>query len=365
MPEPIQFHIVHSHELPRGEFHPLEQTVALGREKVARAITALDKALETASEEEAMALTGKRFEVENKLAGFNQHTSGELQELAAYLSQQGIRRVAHCGNGTYAMVFDLTDDQVLRISVGDERESEPEFAEPQAIAQIGRFKIEVFPKLDFDSLDLETDDLELQQARADAMDPVHHSLRRRGIFTMDITGNNNALLKDGTPINGDPGNGVLRVNLDLPEENWSGWDRQKMVEIAEAREQPLAISYAPPDASGPWSAGDKRHWHQAKIYPLIATGRIAGILSDAELSAIEHGAPIEILRSDGTRFTPELDPPDRAQFVADVKAGEFPLEVLRDMGVEVPDLKDAATSLAGFEAREAKRRRQPSQHQIS
>ena len=350
-----KFHIIHSDELSKGNFYPFSEVVQQGLDSaqmqfrsITERVTNVEAHLETLNADERDLKTAELYpllsaknEAENKLKGFSEHTLEERQALEKYLSKMGIRQVAHCANGTFAMIFDFTEDQILRVSIGDEREIEPEFLESYDVQYCTPFKIEIFPKLDFESLDLEVNNIVLQLTRAEAVQPLYLSLKQRGIFTMDITGNNNALMKDGTPINGDPGNGVMRVDLKKPEENWTAWDTKKMREIEEARLCPLPLNYSLPGTAGPWSQEDKRKWHQASVYPLIATGKVAGVLSDAALAEIEAGGPIEILRADGSVYTPPLpqEKNARADFITDfvsrVRAGDYPLPVLAEM-LQVP-----------------------------
>lgn len=341
LPKIPSFFITHSNDIPLDQFQDPAECI---KTAIAAAQKNISETRQTAEEKYGANSDDVEWDeayskAQTKVRFFRDANAQIFDQIQDYLNEIGFRKVRHLGNGTFGIAVDCTEDQIIRISINDEpleREKEPEFLHP-ILTHIQKFddkitwKIEVFPKVQ--QTMLKNPDGTNNAAVVQAVENLVCSQKKRGIWCMDIEGDNYGFLRDGTLIHFDPGSSVSRHNYDNMRQNANNDKRNRAIiaEIEEARNIPLTHDYF--DSS--LHPNEINGWHQKKLYPLIGTDTPAGIISDADLALMKTGEKeVSFLRADGRTTYPKFESPRQKQkFLDKVEEGLYPTQALKELGI--------------------------------
>lgn len=284
----------------------------------------------------------------------------EIRVIAQTLASYGFRDAKKIAYGTEALVLEVGEGQALRFVIPHKDHIERARAQKSSIYQPVTERVrlphgffEVFYKETFETIDAYNtppDDprwIPIKKAQA--------ALAADGLIFVDYSSANFLNLK--TPVGdrmlvGDPGNDVYTKEMD---------------ESFFTLMQPALLADFDPDYRYIDSDGI---WLQKKRYPNIitgqsfdsrypCTGKVVGILSDDQIAQMRAGAHVEVVRADGSLFTPMLDGKPleggaKEEFLSRVEGSYrhkrnakdgseveiplYPLQACKAMGIEVPAL---------------------------
>jgi len=187
-----------------------------------------------------------------------------LDKVEKYLDDIGIRRLSYLGQGSFSLIFQTTDDKIVRIvdleevrkteciDESDERPNLPQILQPISTHQIGDLQIEILPRV-LNKEDIPSNRLDEVFA---ASEELISAIGKEGYIFGDSGYKNIGVMKDGTLVVID-GGAVRKASIDPSIED---------VVVEETD----------------WVSADGT-WKQKQLYPEIETGELSGLISRENL----------------------------------------------------------------------------------
>lgn len=195
----------------------------------------------------------------NQALGLLASDSALTREVEDYLGQLGLRKMRFFSSGNFALVFDTTHDQIVKLGIhkhnGDIEDDailKPIASKVFHGAKGADLSLEIFPKV------------ETKNATWDHVEALGIHFARKGYVLRHTEPSNVGLLPDGTPILIDAGSVARNAEKKHERENFERWKTQ-------------------PEPAYEWAG------KQEKYFPRIETRELQGVAGNAALAKMEEG----------------------------------------------------------------------------